>query len=147
MKRPALVVDTNVVIAGLLSSAKDSPVALILDAMLDGHILYLLSPALLAEYRRVLIRPKLAKLHKLSESEIDELLTTLVANAVWRDPSAFTEAPDPGDRHLWALLASQPNSILVTGDQLLLDNPPDNASVISPRACIDRLLSRRAAER
>lgn len=145
MTKPALIVDTNVVIAGLLSSAKDSPVALILDAMLDGHLLYLLSPALLGEYRRVLLRPKVAKLHGLSESEIDELLTTLVANAVWRDPSAFTEAPDPGDRHLWALLANQPRSILVTGDKLLLDNPPDNALVISPRDCITQLLPKRGA--
>jgi putative PIN family toxin of toxin-antitoxin system len=145
MTRAALIVDTNVVIAGLLSSAKESPVAQILDAMLDGRLLYLLSPALLAEYRRVLIRPKVAKLHGLSEGEIDELLTTLVANAVWRDPSAFAEAPDPGDRHLWALLASQPHSILVTGDRLLVENPPEYASVISPRGCIDRLLPKRGA--
>ena len=57
MKPHALIVDTNVVIAGLLSSGKDSPVSRILDAMLDGRLLFLLSPALLAEYRQVLLRP------------------------------------------------------------------------------------------
>jgi predicted nucleic acid-binding protein len=113
--------------------------------MLDGRLLYVLSPALLAEYRRVLMRPKVAKLHALRPSEIDDLLTTLVANAVWRDPSASQDAPDPGDNHLWALLASQPYGVLVTGDKLLLDNPPDNASVLSPRDWLDRMLSKRGA--
>ena len=63
MKPHALIVDTNVVIAGLLSSRKDSPVSLILDAMLDGRLLFLLSPSLLTEYHQVLLRPKLVKLH------------------------------------------------------------------------------------
>ena len=100
MKPHALIADTNVVIAGLLSSRKDSPVSRILDAILDGRLLFLLSPALLAEYRRVLLRPKLVELHRLGADEIDELLTNLTANAVWREPVASQVVPDPGDNHL-----------------------------------------------
>ena len=133
MKPHALIVDTNVVIAGLLSSGKNSPVTRILDAMLDGRLLFLLSPALLTEYRQVLLRPKLVKLHRLGTDEIDELLTTLTANAVWREPDASQAAPDPGDNHLWALLISQPHGILVTGDQLLLENPPKDHCMLSPK--------------
>ena len=140
MKPHALIVDTNVVIAGLLSSGKDSPVSRILDAMLDGRLLFLLSPALLTEYRQVLLRPKLVKLHRLGTEEIDELLTTLTANAVWREPDASRAAPDPGDNHLWALLISQPHGILVTGDQLLLENPPKDHCVLSPKDCAGQFL-------
>ena len=140
MKPHALIVDTNVVIAGLLSSRKDSPVSLILDAMLDGRLLFLLSPSLLTEYHQVLLRPKLVKLHRLSDNDIDELLTTLVANAVWREPAPSHTAPDPGDNHLWALLTSQPSGLLVTGDKLLLDNPPKHHSVISPKDCAEHFL-------
>jgi hypothetical protein len=37
---------------------------------------------------------------------------------------------------VWALLAAHKGSMLVTGDRLLLDNPPDFASVISPRSFV-----------
>lgn len=140
MKPRPLIVDTNVVVAGLLSSGKVSPVSLILDAMLDGRLLFLLSPALLAEYRQVLLRPKLIKLHRLGADEIDELLTALVANAVWREPAVTNAAPDPNDNHLWALLLAQPHGVLVTGDQLLLDQPSKHHLVVSPKECAEEFL-------
>ena len=48
----ATVVDTNVLVAALLTSDHDSPTAKVLDAMLDGRIPFLLSTALLTEYRK-----------------------------------------------------------------------------------------------
>ncbi len=127
----AFIVDTNVVVAGLITNDGESPVAQILDGMLVGSIIYLLSPDLLFEYRAVLSRPRIKIIHKLPDNEIDELLTELIANAVWREPSTKVTAPDPGDNHLWSLLAYQPNTTLVTGDKLLLNNPPDFAQVLS----------------
>jgi putative PIN family toxin of toxin-antitoxin system len=133
------VVDTNVLIAGLITKDAQSPVARIVDHMLSGSIIYLLSPALLDEYRAVLLRPKLSRLHGLTEREIDSLLTDLVANAIWRDPGPAGPAPDPGDSHLWSLLNSNAGSVLITGDRLLIDHPPDRASVISPRTYVERV--------
>jgi len=141
MSLPVFVVDTNVVVAGLITSADRSPVAFILDAMLSGSLLYLLSPELLAEYRSVLLRPKLTKLHGLAEAEVDRLLVELTANAMWREPKPASPAPDRGDDHLWALLGAYAGSILITGDRLLLENPPTRSSVISPKTCVDRFLS------
>jgi len=132
MNPPVFVVDTNVVVAGLITGASDSPVAAVVDAMLSGTLLYLMSPALLAEYRAVLLRPKLAALHGLTEEEVDRLLVEITANAIWREPSAMPTAPDPGDDHLWALLAAFAGSSLITGDRLLLEKPPAASSVISP---------------
>ena len=56
-------IDTNVFVAGILSNNVDNPMARIVDAMLDGRVMHLLSHALLQEYRNVLLRSKLRKLH------------------------------------------------------------------------------------
>jgi len=59
---------------------------------------------MLHEYRTVLLRPRLRSAHGLGPEQIDDLLTEIVANAIWRDPAAFAAseaAPDPGDQHLW----------------------------------------------
>ena len=131
------IVDTNVLVAGLITSRPSSPTAQVLDAMLDGRMLYVLSSALSREYRQVLLRPKLAHRHGLSESEVDRLLTELTANALWRELTApqHALAPDTGDDHLWALLASEPGAALVTGDELLLDNSRANSAVVTASAC------------
>ena len=141
MTPTVFIIDTNVVVAGLITGAGRSPVASILNAMLSGTLLYLLSPELLDEYRSVLLRPKLAKQHGLVEAQVDYLLVELAANAMWREPKPASPAPDRGDDHLWALLATYSASILVTGDQLLLERPPDGNSVISPKTCVDRFLA------
>ena len=134
------VVDTNVVVSGLIVTDSSSPPARILNAMIDGSLMYLMSPELLDEYAAVLGRPALVRIHGRTRDELDRLLTELVANAIWREPTATTGAPDPGDNHLWALLASEPRAQLVTGDRLLLANPPSGVPVVSPRGLVDTFL-------
>lgn len=137
MSPHVFVVDTNVVVAGLITRSTDSPAADILDAMLSGALVYLMSPALLQEYRSVLLRPRIANVHGLTDDQIDRVLVELTANAMWREPAVVQPAPGRGDDHLWALLNAHSDSTLVTGDRLLLDNPPDGHSVISPRTWLD----------
>jgi len=132
-----VVVDTNVLVSGLLSREPDSPLSAVLDGMLSGSLLFLLSPQLLAEYRAVLLRPRVQKSHGLSAREVDAILTEIAANGIWREPDEPAPAPDPGDDHLWRLLSAVPGSILITGDRLLLQNPPQNASVLSPRSYLE----------
>ncbi|MBE0511387.1 MAG: putative toxin-antitoxin system toxin component, PIN family [Gammaproteobacteria bacterium] len=138
MSAKVFIIDTNVLIAGLLSTQENSPTSRILDGMLNGTLIYLLSPDLLREYRAVLLRPKLRALHKLTESEIDQVLTEITANAIWHEPKVQHQqgAPDPGDQHLWNLLASERHAVLVTGDQLLIQHPHPGSSVISPASFI-----------
>lgn len=135
------IIDTNVFVAGLISSVYTSPTVNILDAMLTGSLMYVLSPALLQEYRMVLMRPKLLKLHGLTEDEVDQLLSEITANAIWREPPISHQAPDAGDDHLWSLLLQTNDTILVTGDQLLLNKPPVNKSVITPATCLEVFFS------
>lgn len=112
--------------------------------MLGGDFPYFLSRELLAEYSAVLRR--LVRVHGRTDDEIDCLLAGLAANSVWHEPDAGDAAPaalDAGDNHLWALLAARPRGQLVTGDRLLIENPPDGASVVSPRYFPETFLSRR----
>ena len=93
MKLRGCIVDTNVVVSGLISADPNTPPARILDAMLDGGIIYLMSGDLLDEYSNVLRRPSLVRLHGRTDDQIDRLLIDLVANALWRDPPAAATLP------------------------------------------------------
>lgn len=117
------IIDTNVVVAGLLASRPESPVARILDGMLRASFRFVLSEALLAEYRAVLLRPHLAKLHGLTEADVDTLLADITQHAiVLSAPTQHVlQAPDPGDQFLWHLLAARTDLVLVTGDKRLLE--------------------------
>jgi len=129
------IVDTNVVVAGLLTAHADSPVARILDGMLSAAFGFVVSEALLAEYRAVLVRPKLCKLHGLSVEEVDVILMDLARHAIVLAPvnTAVTLlAPDSGDQFLWNLLTARPDLVLITGDKLLLQDDVMRQRVISP---------------
>jgi len=133
MKFSAAIIDTNVVVAALLTGNADSPTARILDGMRKGAFPFLISTALLAEYREVLLREKIRAVHGLSEREVDIVLTAIAANAIVREPEARSGAPDKKDNHLWSLLQDQASSVLVTGDLALAKNPPRNSTVLQPR--------------
>jgi predicted nucleic acid-binding protein len=130
--RPAVIVDTNVVVAGLLTAHEASPVARILDGMLAAAFPFVVSEALLAEYRAVLVRPNLRKLHGLTIAEVEAILTDLAQHAIVLAPVGAPPAPDPGDQLLWGLLAARGDLVLVTGDKLLLRDAGMKGRVISP---------------
>jgi putative PIN family toxin of toxin-antitoxin system len=132
VSRPVVIVDTNVVVAGLLTADDTSPVARVLDGMLAAAFPFALSEALLAEYRAVLLRPRLKKLHGLPVADIESLLTDLAQHAIVLTPGAAPAAPDPGDQFLWDLLAAKEALVLVTGDKLLLREPAMRGRVVSP---------------
>jgi putative PIN family toxin of toxin-antitoxin system len=115
------IVDTNVVVAGLLTSNPDAPTVRILDGMLTRRFAFALSEALISEYRAVLLRPKIQVRHGLGPDAVDEILTRLALEGIVVDPvePATTIAPDPGDQLLWDLMESVALPVLVTGDERL----------------------------
>ncbi|HSS45545.1 MAG TPA: putative toxin-antitoxin system toxin component, PIN family [Thermoanaerobaculia bacterium] len=139
MKGPA-VIDTNVVESGILTSLSESPTAHILDGMLAARFRFLLSVELLAEYREVLLRPKIRQRHRLSEADVDLLLTDIVTNGTVLDlqpPRAARR--QGGDDHLWQILSAEPSACLVTGDQKLFKQPARDARVVSPRSFVESI--------
>lgn len=136
------IIDTNVVVAGLITSQADSPMVRIPDGMLTAAFPFVLSPALLAEYRAVLLRPKLAKRHGLTTEQIDTVLTELVRHGIVLSPpanQAAAPAPAPGDQFLWNLLALRADLMLVTGDKRLLKDAARHPRVISAPGLMTRL--------
>jgi uncharacterized protein len=140
MRPPSAVIDTNVVVSGLLTALSASPTARILDGMLAGQFRFLLSVELLAEYRAVLLRSKIRSRHGLSEAQVDTLLTELAANGVALEVESPTrERNSGGDEHLWQLLAQELSAVLVTGDKRLFGKATKKSRVLTPRDFADRL--------
>jgi putative PIN family toxin of toxin-antitoxin system len=130
-----VVVDTNVLVAGLLSAA--GPPGWILEAVLAGELEPAFDGAIRQEYEEVLRRPEF----QFPSARIDDILAALdqfgfvvAAPPPW--PSAL---PDPDDEPFLAVAAASA-SVLVTGN---LRHFPlrvrGGVSVLSPRELMDRL--------
>lgn len=135
---PPVVVDTNVVVAGLLTARTDSPVARVLDGMLGAAFPFVLSDALLAEYRAVLQRPSLRKVHRLTQNQLDVILVEIAQHAIVLSGVPARPAPESGDQHLWEILAARDDLLLTTGDKRLQDDSEWGHRVLSPTAFVDR---------
>jgi uncharacterized protein len=133
------IIDTNVVVAGLLTHNQASPVANILNGMLSNRFRFVVSEALMAEYLTVLLRPNLRKQHGLNLTEVETLLTDITHQAIVLTPFPASKAPDPGDQMLWDLLAARHDLCLVTGDKLLLEFSGMQTKILTPRAFVDFL--------
>ena len=114
----------------------DHQAARMLDDMLMAAFPFVVSEALLAEYRAVLVRPGLRTLHGLTVAEVETLLTDIAQHAILLTPVANLPAPDPGDQLLWELLAAKSDLLLVTGDKLLLRDAGMQGRVVSPQAFV-----------
>jgi putative PIN family toxin of toxin-antitoxin system len=137
VKRPA-VIDTNVVVSGILTGRPESPTARILDGMLTGRFRFLISVALLAEYREVLRRPKITRRHRLSGAEVDVILTDIAAAGVVIEAENMSISRFSGeDAHLLQILAREPASVLVTGDKELFHDRVEGGRVLSPRQFVE----------
>jgi putative PIN family toxin of toxin-antitoxin system len=142
VKAGPAVIDTNVVVSGVLTKVSQSPTVRILDGMLAGRFRFLLSVELIAEYREVLLRPKIRRRHGLSAAEIDILLTEIVASGAVLDlASPANKERKRGGDHLWRILAAAPPAILVTGDQKLIEKPAKGVRVLTARAFAETLES------
>ena len=97
---------------------------------------FVVSEALLAEYRTVLVRPNLRKLHGLTVAEVDAILTDLAQHAIVLTPVQAPRVPDPGVQLLWELLAARADLLLITGDKLLLRDAGVQGRIVSPQTFV-----------
>ncbi len=111
------VIDTNVIVSGLLRSA-GAP-AVTLTAGEDHAFLWITSPPLLAEVERVLKRPHIRRV--LSDERTTKFLTDLIELAIIVDPTERLDVSRDADdnRVLEAAVAGSADYI-VTGDRDLL---------------------------
>jgi putative PIN family toxin of toxin-antitoxin system len=138
MSRRPVVVDTNVLVSGLLTLDERAPTARIVDSMLRGEFYLLLSMDLLAEYRTVLLRPAIRKRHGLSDADVDELLGVIAEIAAFRETRPVSDAERRKDAHLHRLLSAAKGAILVTGDEALRRSPPSGIEALAPKVFLSR---------
>lgn len=132
-----VVLDPGVLIAAVLSP-KGAPAEL-LRRWLAGDYELVVSDKLLAELKRVLLRPKFRKY--LSEAEAIEYVDLFhrLATAVPDPPEVRGLTPDPGDDYLVNLARAAKINLLVSGDPHLTDLSDPWPPVLTPRAFLERL--------
>ena len=140
MSCQAVIVDTNVVVAGLLTVHDASPgladLARILDGMLAAAFPLVVSESLLAECHAVLVRPGMRRLHGLTVAEGEAPLTDTAQHVIALAPVAAMSTPDSGDQLLLELPATRAVLLLLTGDIALQRNAGMQARVVSPQSFV-----------
>ena len=131
---PPVIVDTNVLIGQWMTDLTAREPMHILDGMRSGALRFAVCDVLLAEYREVLLRPKLQRRHLQDDEKVDAFIAQITAGAIRIETQPGPKAPDPGDQMLWDLLASRADLQLVTGDRLLLKNGRMLGRVLTPEA-------------
>ena len=124
-----IVLDTNVVVSGLLKS-QGNP-AQVLTLALAGAVQVCHDKLILAEYADVLARPRF----KFDPKRVREVLTKLEVDGLAVDASEHSDLdlPDPDDEPFLAVALAASADFLVTGN--LADYPPDKRRgcvVVSP---------------
>ena len=126
-----IVLDTNVVVSGLLQ-AQGNP-AQVLALVLSGAIQICHDKRILAEYAEVLARPRF----KFDPKRVREVLNKIETDGLAVDAAGESNLnlPDPDDEPFLAVALAASADFLVTGN--LADYPPDKrrgCAVVSPAA-------------
>ena len=122
------ILDTNVVVSGLLFDNSKPAIAL---QYIFQHGEFLLSLELLEEIAEVLSRDKFKRY--ITNDEREEFLETLLERAnLIEVVDTVEECRDPKDNHILELALSGEANIIVTGDKdLLVMNPFRNIEIMS----------------
>jgi putative PIN family toxin of toxin-antitoxin system len=136
-----VVLDTNVIVSGLLSS-KGAP-ARILEASLTGELTPVVDHRILAEYHEVLARPRFDFDAKAVAAVLRAFMSA--AELVSAAPLAATLLPDPDDLPFLEVAVGAAADALVTGN--LRHFPPAarrGVLVVSPRELLERMTRRQS---
>ena len=113
MKTIIAVIDTNVLVSGLISNNPSSPTVGVLKCVVNKTIIPLFCDEILHEYDIVLHRKKF----NLPENEINAVLEEIVALGLSSSRITSNEQfPDPKDVVFYEIALSKENSYLITGN-------------------------------
>ena len=122
------VIDTNVLVAALLTKHRDSATAKVVEAIVDGRITAVKSPEIMAEYRDVLTRRHFA----FPEESIERILSVVDNEGIdLAAKHSGEEFPDESDRVFFevALAGESLATKLVTGNHR---HYPQNPIIVTP---------------
>lgn len=129
------IIDTNVLVSGLLSHAGNE--ALVLLAVHQGHVHPCFSDAILDEYAAVLTRPRFG----FSPEEIEALLLMFRLRGEFFQPGASpVQSPDPGDTKFLHCALAASADYLVTGNKRdFPDSPYGPTRIVNAAELIDQV--------
>jgi uncharacterized protein len=117
MRFVRLLLDTNILLSGLISPSLTQPPARLLDAARQEQFVLVTSPAQIDELREVAERPRIQKY--LKPGVVDELLRFIdaAAHVVLDVLPHVTESPDPKDNMILATALAGQANLIVSGDK------------------------------
>lgn len=128
------VLDTNVLISGMLSNA--GPPRQLIDAWIENQYTMITSRYQIAELHHVLTYPRIVRRVRMTEAELAAILHVLteLAIVVADEPSLVGVTRDPKDDAILACAVGGRADYLVSGDQdLLVLGRFRDVAIISPR--------------
>ncbi|MBO6305566.1 MAG: putative toxin-antitoxin system toxin component, PIN family [Selenomonadaceae bacterium] len=131
------VIDTNVLVAALLSKKSDTGVKKVLDYIHNRVIIPLWHDDIVLEYDDVLSRAKF----NFSKPKVTEIIDLIKNNGIYTPPIETDEkSSDPDDIIFWqvAMAMRQNNAYLVTGN---IKHYPKKDFVVTPSQMIEILES------
>ena len=130
------VLDTNVVVSANL--VDEGPSAAILDLAINRNIRMVVSPAVLEEYKEVLLRPRL----KLNPARVAAVMALIREHALMVRPTVAATAAkgDESDNRILECAAAGQADYIVTGNTKHFPGTFGQARVVTPRQFIDLIL-------
>jgi putative PIN family toxin of toxin-antitoxin system len=134
---PRIVVDPGVLISGLIS--RRAAPSRLLDLWAEGAVQLVVSPKLLEELERVVMRRKFRRYFTEGEARI--FIESVRTLALVGEDAEIEEAltPDPEDDYLVALAREADADCIVSGDKHLTGLRDPRPPVLTPRELLDRL--------
>jgi len=135
-----LVLDTNVVMSGLLWRGKPHEILQIAMRQRSSHQIYS-SPVLLEELTEVIARPAFTKRMALIGKSPQEILADYLEVVELAEPTQIQAVSrDPDDDHVLACAVTAKADLIVSGDKDLLDlHEHQGIPILAPADALQRL--------
>lgn len=138
--KPRLVVDTNIIISGLLTTS--TPPSQILNAIYNNKVILIVSDEIVTEYLRVLEYPHIRKYKKITDETIRDLACFFIENTERVEVfSNIKKSKDPDDNKFLSLAVDGQADFIVTGDKadLVSLNEVEHIPILTARLLVEKL--------
>ena len=130
-------IDPNVLVSAVITPT--GATAVVADLVRSAVLVPVVSPALLAELRRVLNRSKFRRYLSLQQADVYIQELEQLGQPESDPPAPPRVSADPDDDYLVGLARSAKADALVSGDAHLTDLDLLDVTVLTPRQLLDRL--------
>lgn len=127
------VIDTNVLVASLITSTNDAPTVKVINYIFDNTIIPLYSEEIMTEYVEVLLRSKFA----IKQYNIGNLINVIKEKGIKVKPAKINiELLDEDDLPFYEVVMEKRSegSMLVTGN---IKHYPEKVFIVTPKEMVD----------